>query len=121
MNIHQADKVKANSNFGQGGAIKIQNTATNWLKKNLDLDIDELPLIEAEDNRIRSAMPTNSRRRGDQIIRSGSQSAILKTPGVALSEANLDQLNGRLPKNRSMVGVPSSQGGRPMSAATYTT
>ena len=93
------------------------------MKNNLDIDLDELPVIDEKaastNSRIKSAMPAQRKNQG--MIRSGSQSAIQKFPGGAtLSEANLNDLNGqRMVKNRSMVG--SSQGGRPMSAATYTT
>lgn len=52
-------------------------------------------------------------------MRSGSQTAFQKYPN-ALSEANLDTMNrGSRTKPRSMIG--SSEGGRPLSAATYTT
>ena len=60
------------------------------MKNNLDIDLDELPVIneqEAAKLRIKSAMPTQQRKRAD-IFRSGSQNALV--PGVALSEANLN-------------------------------
>ena len=93
------------------------------MKNNLDIDIDELPVIDekASSNRIQSAMP--AQRKNTNLIRSGSQTAFLKQSGAAntLSEANLNDLNGggRLVQTRSFVG--SSQGGRPMSASTHTT
>jgi len=93
------------------------------MKNNLDIDLDELPVIDekaSNNSRIKSAIP--AQRKSAQMIRSGSQSAIQKFPGGAtLSEANLNDLNGRgrLVKTRSLAG--SSHGGRPMSAATYTT
>ncbi len=46
MNIHQQEKNKGNSQLGLGGAIKVQTAATNWMKNNLDIDLDELPVIE---------------------------------------------------------------------------
>ena len=126
MNIHQADRNKLNPQLGMGGAIKIQHSASNWMKNNLDIDLDELPVIDeraSSNSRIKSAMPAQRKNAG--MIRSGSQSAFHKYPANAtLSEANLNDLNGgqgggRLAKTRSIVS--SSQGGRPMSAATYTT
>jgi hypothetical protein len=57
MGIHQTDKNKINPNVGQGGAIKVQHSASNWLKNNLDIDLDELPTIEEGNHvdRLRSA------------------------------------------------------------------
>ena len=46
MGIHQAEK--ANSQVGAGGAIRIPQSASNWMKTNLDIDIDELPAIGEE-------------------------------------------------------------------------
>ena len=56
-----------------------------------------------------------------EIMRSGSQTAIQKVP-VALSETNLDTLNrGDCRMKHRSLAATSSQGGRPMSSATYTT
>ena len=68
------------------------------MKNNLDIDLDELPIIdekEAAQNRIKSALPNQQRR--SEIFRSGSHNNLAKIggPGVALSEANLAEMNGR--------------------------
>lgn len=66
------------------------------MKNNLDIDLDELPVIDeraSSNARIKSAIPAQRKNAG--MIRSGSQSAFLKHPGNAtLSEANLNDLNG---------------------------
>ena len=80
------------------------------MKNNLDIDIDELPVISekaSSNGRIQSAMPAQRKNAG--MIRSGSQTAILKHPGIGtLSEANLNDLNGgaggRMVQTRSFAG-----------------
>lgn len=92
------------------------------MKTNLDIDLDELPAIGEEtdfraDERVQSAVPSR-RHLNDIIHRSGSHTAIGKFPhGGALSEAHLAELG----RQRTGLETPSSQGGRPMSAATHTT
>ena len=127
MNIHQKDRSKLNPMLGLGGAIKVQQSANSWLKNNLDIDLDELPVIEERtkgDDRIKSAIP-NRRRNAETFSRSGSQTALQKMPyggAGTLSEANLADFNGSAMKNKNKSLIVSSHdGGRPMSAATYTT
>lgn len=103
-----------------GGSIRVQNAASTWMRNNLDIDIDELPVIEERQpssyaNRVHSGKQAR-RQSTDFNQRSGSQSAFKNN--LALSEANLHELNGGsgLQKNGSFAGS-----GRPMSAATYTT
>lgn len=96
------------------------------MKTNLDIDLDELPMIEERTGsgygeRIRSAAQPG-RRQNAEIVRSGSQ-AVMRHQTTALSEANLAELNGdgrpQLPRHASFAN--SSQGGRPRSSQTYTT
>eukprot|EP00354_Favella_ehrenbergii_P002869 CAMPEP_0170473968 /NCGR_PEP_ID=MMETSP0123-20130129/15801_1 /TAXON_ID=182087 /ORGANISM="Favella ehrenbergii, Strain Fehren 1" /LENGTH=60 /DNA_ID=CAMNT_0010743373 /DNA_START=105 /DNA_END=287 /DNA_ORIENTATION=+ len=59
-----------------GGAIRVQNSASNWMKNNLDIDLDELPVIEERQassygDRVKSAVQPGRRKTTD-MIRSGS-------------------------------------------------
>ena len=59
-----------------GGAIRVQQSASNWMKNNLDIDLDELPMIEERTgsgygDRVRSAAQPG-RRQNAEIVRSGS-------------------------------------------------
>ena len=46
MNIHQKDNDKLRPQLGLGGAIKVNQDAEQWMRNNLDLDMDELPDID---------------------------------------------------------------------------
>ena len=51
MAIHKDIQVKGNPNFGMGGAMAVHGQAEDWLRENLDINLDDLPAINETGSR----------------------------------------------------------------------
>ena len=95
MNIALKDQNK--QSFGLGASIEVKGDASNWLRDNMNIEIDKLPLNEdsskithVQTNRRLMSAKATGRRNMPSKTDGGHQSA-----SMTLSHDNLDYIDSR--------------------------
>lgn len=102
--------------------MQVHGNAEDWLRQNLDIDLDDLPVISENQSRASGHSRVHSAKHGRrQIMTKAASQANFTGKGNApqLSEAYLRNFEAR--SNQGSARKIRSTYSRPMSAATHTT